>query len=68
MSAATLEKLRPGYRCPKCKSSDLAIRVETWANYSEGEPDGFDDEDLAYVEPQPERVCRNCQHTWKARS
>ncbi len=55
--------------CPECGQTHIAVEVKTWCDFSEGEPDRFDDEDVPYVEPIPggERICRGCQHQWNGK-
>jgi hypothetical protein len=55
------------FKCSKCGSHDVAVEVRTWANFDEQGPCGFDDNDVAYVEPIPggEVICRDCQHISK---
>lgn len=55
--------------CPKCGCDHVAAEVTAWADFKDGKPVGFDEEDVAHVVPLPEgdRICRACQHMWKHR-
>ena len=53
-------------QCPNCGWPKIAVRVTSWADFHDGEPDCFDDEDIGYVEPiaGAEAFCRRCNHNW----
>ena len=53
-------------RCPNCGWPKIAVRVTSWADFHNGRPDCFDDEDIGYVDPIEggEAFCRRCGHNW----
>jgi hypothetical protein len=55
-------------KCPKCGCERIAVQVITWANYENGAPVDFDDDEIDNVEAAPAdnavAVCHECQHQW----
>lgn len=48
--------------CPYCGHNRVAARVVTWADFNDGRPYKFDEEDIEYVEPitGASAICRCC--------